>query len=100
MVASSQPLATAAGLEQLRRGGSAADAAIAAAAALAVTQPCSTGLGGDAFCLYYEAATGRKHFFLVDGSSYHNIYSVGQAQYRSALAALFGLRDAVRVVQR
>ncbi|HEX9030026.1 MAG TPA: gamma-glutamyltransferase, partial [Anaerolineales bacterium] len=57
MVAASQPLAVAAGLEILARGGSAADAAVATAAALSVTEPGSTGLGGDCFALYYPAAT-------------------------------------------
>lgn len=58
-VASSQPLATNAGLDVLKRGGNAADAAVAVAAALAVTEPCSTGIGGDAFCLFYNGHTGE-----------------------------------------
>ncbi|XP_004562154.3 glutathione hydrolase-like YwrD proenzyme isoform X1 [Maylandia zebra] len=58
-VASSQPLASSIGLDVLKRGGNAADAAVAIAAALAVTEPCSTGPGGDAFCLFYNGNTGE-----------------------------------------
>ena len=59
MVAASQPLAVAAGLELLSQGGNAADAAVATAAALNVTEPTSTGIGGDCFALYYDSQTRR-----------------------------------------
>ena len=59
IVATSQPLATAAGLEILAKGGNAADAAVAAGAALNVTEPSSTGIGGDMFALHYSDETKR-----------------------------------------
>ncbi|KAJ8652831.1 gamma-glutamyltransferase [Lichtheimia ornata] len=55
MVSSSQPLATQAGVDILKKGGNAADAAVAVAAAINVTEAASTGIGGDVFCLYYDA---------------------------------------------
>jgi gamma-glutamyltranspeptidase/glutathione hydrolase len=59
LVASSQRLASEAGVQVLNEGGTAADACVAMDAVLHVTEPTSTGLGGDAFALYFEAATGR-----------------------------------------
>jgi gamma-glutamyltranspeptidase/glutathione hydrolase len=69
MVASAHPAATLAGLEVLKTGGSAADAAVATNAVLTVTQPNMCAVGGDIFCLYYEAATRRVHFLNGAGRS-------------------------------
>jgi gamma-glutamyltranspeptidase/glutathione hydrolase len=55
VVATSQPLAAEAGVQLLREGGNAFDAAVATAAALNVVEPTSTGLGGDVFALYRTA---------------------------------------------
>ena len=48
----------------------------------------------------YEAAREPKALVMVEGGSHHNTNSVGQAQYRAALADLFGLDDTIRVVER
>ncbi|MCB8933563.1 MAG: gamma-glutamyltransferase family protein [Chthonomonadaceae bacterium] len=57
VVATSQPLAAAAGVEALRRGGNAVDAALATAIALTVVEPTGNGIGSDAFALVWSGGT-------------------------------------------
>jgi gamma-glutamyltranspeptidase/glutathione hydrolase len=67
VVATSHPLAAQAGLRMLAAGGNAVDAAVAAAAAMTVLEPCSNGLGSDAFCI------------LWDGTALHGLNASGRA---------------------
>jgi gamma-glutamyltranspeptidase/glutathione hydrolase len=62
-VTAANPIAVEAGLEVLRAGGGAADAAVAVQAALGLVEPQSSGLGGGAFMLYYDAQTGTTAAF-------------------------------------
>jgi gamma-glutamyltranspeptidase/glutathione hydrolase len=66
-VATPHELASVAGLHMLARGGSAVDAMVAANAALGVVYPHMTGVGGDAFWLIHDAATGRQHVLNASG---------------------------------
>lgn len=68
-VATSQPLATAAGLKVLQDGGNAFDAAVTAAAVLNVVEPHMTGMGGDVFALFWSPRDGRPRGLDASGRS-------------------------------
>src|SRR5262245_22105422 len=69
MVATSQPLATEIGVATLRNGGRAADAPIAANAALGLTEPTGCGIGGDLFAIVWDAASRKLHGLNASGRS-------------------------------
>jgi gamma-glutamyltranspeptidase / glutathione hydrolase len=66
-IATSQPLATAAGLKVLQSGGNAIDAAVTAAAVLAVVEPTMNGAGGDLFAIVYSAKDKKVHGLNASG---------------------------------
>ncbi len=67
LVATSHPLAASAGLRALSRGGNAIDAAVASAAVIALTEPCSNGLGSDLFALVWDGD--RLHGLNASGTA-------------------------------
>jgi gamma-glutamyltranspeptidase/glutathione hydrolase len=69
IVATSQPLAAQAGLRILQQGGNAVDAAIAAAAVLTITEPCSNGIGSDNFAIVWDPAGQRLHGLNSSGTA-------------------------------
>ncbi|MEM6708250.1 MAG: gamma-glutamyltransferase family protein [Pseudomonadota bacterium] len=73
LVATSQPLATQAGIDALRRGGNAVDAALCAAITLTVVEPCNNGVGSDAFAMIW------------DGARLHGLNASGRAPARMTL---------------
>ena len=73
IVATSHPLAAQAGLDVLQSGGNAADAAVAAAATMAVVEPMSCGIGGDLFAIYWDAKTQKLYGLNASGRSPHKL---------------------------
>src|SRR6187402_3282754 len=69
MVATSHPLATQIGLDVLKKGGTAVDAAIAANAALGLMEPVSNGVGGDLFAIVWDAKTKKLYGYNGSGRS-------------------------------
>ena len=67
VVSTSHPLAAQAGLRVMQQGGNAVDAAVATAAVMTIVEPCSNGLGSDAFCI------------LWDGQQLHGLNASGRA---------------------
>lgn len=79
IVATSHPLASQAGLEILKKGGNAADAAIAASAMLGAVEPMSCGIGGDLFVIYWDNKTQKLYGLNASGRS---PYSLSRATFQ------------------
>jgi gamma-glutamyltranspeptidase/glutathione hydrolase len=84
MVATSQPLAALAGLDKLKAGGDAVDAAVTTAAVLNVVEPISTGIGGDMFALVWRA--NEEKLYALNGSGRAPAAATLEAYYARGLA--------------
>src|SRR5215211_5350530 len=67
IVATSHPLAAQVGLDVLKRGGNAADAAVATSAAMGLMEPCNCGIGGDLYAIVYDAKTQKLYGLNASG---------------------------------
>lgn len=85
MVATSHPLAAQVGVDVLKAGGNAADAAIAASAMIGLVEPMSCGIGGDLFVIYWDAKTKKLYGLNASGRS---PYDLNREVFRKA-----GLKD-------
>src|SRR5919204_6816219 len=85
MVCTSVPAATQVGLEILKRGGSAVDAAIAANATLGLMEPVSNGIGGDLFAIVYSAKENK--LYGINGSG-HSPFDLSYEQMKAEIERL------------
>src|SRR5215468_6813608 len=90
IVATSHPLAAQVGLDILRKGGNAVDAAIATNAAIGLMEPMSCGIGGDLYAIVYEAKTGKLHGLNASGRSPYLINREVFAKKKLKEIPLFG----------
>ncbi len=90
IVASSHPLASQAGLDMLKQGGNAIDAAIAANAMQGVVEPNSCGIGGDLFCIYWDAKTQKLYGLNASGRSPYDLSRETFAEKDMQEIPLFG----------
>ncbi len=81
MVATSHPLATQIGLDILKQGGNAVDAAIAANASLGLMEPTGNGMGGDLFAIVWDAGSKSLHGLNASGRSPKSLSRHGNRQW-------------------
>ena len=93
IVATSQVLASQAGAEILRRGGSAVDAAIAANAVLGLVEPMMNGMGGDMFALYWDAKTGQLTGLNASGQAPKGLTPESLAQLGITTMPTYGIHS-------